>query len=77
MSKSYNRLFGKSSKKRFPKTQTRGHRVRKPTRGTTLTVIFPDGARKVCRPDMSKFDGDWKNLALSLCEGNRITWEIS
>lgn len=72
---SYNKLFGKSSKKRFPKT--RGHRVNRPVKGTTLTIFFPDGSTKVCRPDMSKFDGDWKNLALSLCESNRITWKIS
>lgn len=43
----------------------------------TLTITFPDGSVKVTRPNMNSFNGDWKSLAISLCEGHRITWTTS
>lgn len=70
-----NKPFNRSSKKR--RSNKLRPSVKRSTPYTTLTVEFPDGTIKVVRPDMSVFDGDWKTLALSLCDGHRITWRMS
>lgn len=70
-----NKSFGRNSKKRQPNKLKPS--VKRRNGNDTLTVMFPDGSIKVVRPDMSVFDGDWQKLALSLCEGHRVTWKIS